>query len=337
MGARGSGRRRSSHLTTECLSIDTTFLKKHGYLTGDKLKTGGTLTFTVSHQGFEKKRYIREPKPQEQKHNMAFIAERYAPGQAGEFQRWEGVGHIELFYTATCGDDPPQNCHHEIPLVVTHPHYGGDRYWFLSPCCGERVRVLYLPIYDASALDRPACRECLNLNYSSQRQSYIERHKTYEKYLLSQYGYTWAMWEYNDLKEHYLEVTPYWEWVRETSVLKRELEMMRLLISCQRMMLKTDIHNLTSLKSKEDRLAYLDHCEKQHGPGYTQDLIRYINIAAKNKGDVKSQEDFEQAYIQEMQEDEAEPTSPGKMFDMPLLIARKRDVEQQLRELTHVA
>lgn len=50
-------------------------------------------------------------------------------------------------------------------------HFGGRRSWFRCPTegCGKRVAILYL------GGTRFACRHCLNLAYSSQRQNPVDR------------------------------------------------------------------------------------------------------------------------------------------------------------------
>lgn len=55
-----------------------------------------------------------------------------------------------------------------VPITWTPCHLGGDRPWFLCPCCGRRVAKLY-----SSALF--ACRHCLRLNYRSQQASKRDR------------------------------------------------------------------------------------------------------------------------------------------------------------------
>lgn len=49
-----------------------------------------------------------------------------------------------------------------VPITWTHCNLGGNRPWFLCPCCGSRVAKLY-----SSTLF--ACRHCLRLNYRSQQ------------------------------------------------------------------------------------------------------------------------------------------------------------------------
>lgn len=51
-------------------------------------------------------------------------------------------------------------------IVTTTPcNYGGVRYWFQCPICGNRYRILY-----GSVLG-PVCRNCLGLTYYSQRRT----------------------------------------------------------------------------------------------------------------------------------------------------------------------
>lgn len=57
-----------------------------------------------------------------------------------------------------------------IRLSKTSCNYGGCRYWFHCPYCGKRKRTLYL-----YANHKFACRECLNLSYESQNKWGIEK------------------------------------------------------------------------------------------------------------------------------------------------------------------
>jgi hypothetical protein len=62
---------------------------------------------------------------------------------------------------------------YKIPLVVTRPHFGGQRWWFLCPLlgnsggCNRRVAVLYLPYYARYF----GCRDCHELTYTSCQES----------------------------------------------------------------------------------------------------------------------------------------------------------------------
>jgi len=55
-----------------------------------------------------------------------------------------------------------------VLITWTPCHLGGERPWFLCPCCGRRVAKLY-------AHRIFACRHCLRLNYRSQQQSKSDR------------------------------------------------------------------------------------------------------------------------------------------------------------------
>jgi hypothetical protein len=48
-------------------------------------------------------------------------------------------------------------------LEITHPHFGGVRWWFSCPQCAKRCKKLYLPPGQWEI----ACRSCHNLTYRS--------------------------------------------------------------------------------------------------------------------------------------------------------------------------
>ncbi len=58
----------------------------------------------------------------------------------------------------------------DYPILInwTPCHLGGNRPWFLCPCCSRRVAKLYSGTYFA-------CRHCLRLNYASQQASKRDR------------------------------------------------------------------------------------------------------------------------------------------------------------------
>lgn len=66
-----------------------------------------------------------------------------------------------------------------VPILTTPCRYGGQRYWFGCPKCGQQVAILYL------RWQRFACRKCSRVAYASQsedgcgrawrKQSKIER------------------------------------------------------------------------------------------------------------------------------------------------------------------
>src|SRR5579859_1742826 len=170
MGGYGSGRRREHRITDECIVIDATTMNRLKLFSGPMLQ-GREVTWLAEGQ---------TPAPGQR---LAVVVQRY-DGKAGLFSRWDAAGHMVLAY-----DDPDCNqgsrCL-EVPLVTTAPQYGGLRWWFLAPCCGQRVRMLYIPAPGPAGLKHVYllhCRRCLDLHYASQCQPAIERHKTYERYL----------------------------------------------------------------------------------------------------------------------------------------------------------
>jgi len=60
----------------------------------------------------------------------------------------------------------------------------GKRPWIICPCCQRRCGLLYFRLKDL-----PVCRECLHLIYPSQRESYEEKQRTYERYILEEGAY----------------------------------------------------------------------------------------------------------------------------------------------------
>ena len=54
---------------------------------------------------------------------------------------------VRLWYEFKEGPHKGREVDYRIPLQVTHPHYGGVRWWFSCPLqdCGRRVRILYFP------------------------------------------------------------------------------------------------------------------------------------------------------------------------------------------------
>jgi hypothetical protein len=338
MGGFGSGRRKTHHITNECLSIDTMQLRKHKLLTNKKLSTGAHIKYVSQSKSLKEK-------VTEQHHEIYVLVERYGSGDpSGEFAAWDAIGHVTLLYGVRIGGEDKGGQHVDIPLVVTHPNYGGVRYWFLAPCCGSRVRVVFLPTLDGSVRVLPECRECLRLHYASQQQSYIDRRITYEKYLLANAGYYWASDEYQwGLKEHYFKVTPEWEYIRQKSILDRELHVLRLLLSSQRVMLRANIRALLSLKSEEDRYVYVEHLAKTHGESYALDLVRMLSLGAKLERAVREASFevhanippalFETLYLQEV---EADGETPDDMLNLQNLFERKKDLQVELKQLEQV-
>jgi len=140
MGGYGSGRPKLHPATNECIQIDTTSLRKHGYLTRKALKSRGGATYTIN----------GEANPQH-----GFLFEVVCNGEVSPSQ---DAGHMRLRYDVKCGEKR-DTVDLSIPFTVTHPNYGGIRWWFLAPCCGRRARILYLPAFGAHPLLE--CRKCL--------------------------------------------------------------------------------------------------------------------------------------------------------------------------------
>jgi hypothetical protein len=292
MGGYGSGRTKRHHTTNECLAIDTMLLRKRGMLTPDKLETGDQVTFTSQAKTVK-------GKVTETHHDLYLLVKRYAADETGEFSRWGAIGHLTLIYGVR-RKDAKQGKRHcvAIPLVVTHPHYGGVRYWLLAPCCGRRVRIVYLPTFGQLEQLLPHCRDCLDLHYASQLQSYTERHKTYERYLLANYGYAWTEVEYLSLRERYLQMTPEIEDLRQRSILDLRMRMVRCLMSFTRLMMRTHMRALSSLKSEEDQELYLDHITREHGEAYALDVVSLLRVSCRLERNARaaSSEVFDEAY-----------------------------------------
>ena len=72
--------------------------------------------------------------------------------------------YLEVKYV--CNEDVME---YPITLEVTRPNYGGLRWWFRCPCCGERVADLYIKKRFF------CCRKCNNLSYRSQQYSFYDR------------------------------------------------------------------------------------------------------------------------------------------------------------------
>lgn len=274
MGGLGSGRRKQHTRTDDCLTLDTAWLRKQKYLSGSKRQRFGIQ--------WTKSTIIDFHQPKERQHNIGVQVVLYGD-QGGEFTHWDASGQVNLFYQANTepneqrGAKQKQSYKLSLPLVTTSPNYGGVRWWFLAPCCGARVRVVYIPLQGELARLTPQCRNCLDLHYPSQMASYIERHKTYERYLLANYGLYWAANRYDhELKEHYLEMTPALWALRLKSVIDWNMHLLAEVIRCDLMIYRTDLANLKSLRSEEDRQIYLAHMQNKQRQLDTQNFIRTV-------------------------------------------------------------
>ncbi len=79
-----------------------------------------------------------------------------------------------LEYTTTAtyrdGTEAKEKIDETHELAITHPNYGGSRYWFRCPKCHKRTTKLYLPYYNL----RFRCRKCHKLTYHSTLHSHDE-------------------------------------------------------------------------------------------------------------------------------------------------------------------
>src|SRR5260370_34164013 len=106
----------------------------------------------------------------------------------------------------------------------------GKRPWIVCPRCQRRCGLLYFRLKDL-----PLCRKCLGLHYPSQRESYEEKQRTYERYLLEQ-GYLWGYEEWMNLPKRYLSFEEYEYYHRRGQIkvlrelLKLQVETIRLLV-----------------------------------------------------------------------------------------------------------
>ncbi len=78
-----------------------------------------------------------------------------------------GESFIRLRYSATSGGER-KSYDYTVMLSRTGCTYGGARPWFLCPCCGRRVAILY-----GGATF--ACRTCYGLAYEVQREDETDR------------------------------------------------------------------------------------------------------------------------------------------------------------------
>ena len=75
---------------------------------------------------------------------------------------------LRLQYTFTSSG---KKLDYKVPLSITRPHYGGQRFWFICPVKGKRASKLYLP-YGG---DMFASRHAYRLLYGSQTESHYDR------------------------------------------------------------------------------------------------------------------------------------------------------------------
>lgn len=298
MGGYGSGRTKRHHITDECISIDLSAL--HPFLRSEEPSIVATCTETRGKQ--------------REQHKLRLTVTRYQPGE-GLFRCWDAIGHVTMRYEKMGAV--------HIPLVTTCPNYGGVRYWFLAPCCGRRVRVLYLTPYDGFLSVQ--CRVCLDLHYESQQQSFIEKRKTYERYLLANYGYAWAKHEYHCLGKHYQEITPELAEQKARSQFEVQLQFIRRLISFNRLMLRDHTRTFRSLKKQEDRCMLLDDWLQTWG---THHVLIILEQSFDHRYATREEIEALIAII-------AGRPRPRRSYtyDITRLVALKKQIEEELEEL----
>ena len=271
MGGYGSGRRKRHQRIDDCLALDTTWLRKQKAFARPGQRSMGIEWAKNTITDFHEKK--------ERQYHIGAQIVIYG-NQGGQFAQWDAAGHVELHYQVSHEHQSHQKGRNHtpaLPLVTTSPNYGGVRWWFLAPCCGRRVRVVYLPISGELDSIMPKCRECLELHYPSQCASYIERHKTYERHLLANYGLYWAAHRYDwELKEHYLEMTPELWALRMKSVVDWNTHLLKLIIRTDLMIYRSNLANYKSLRSEEDRRIYLAHMRKQERELNTINMVKLL-------------------------------------------------------------
>jgi len=319
MGGYGSGRLKMSRLTTECIAIDTMQFK-------DYLRTPGTTTgHLVITSGAMKDHCPPDVIP-----GLAYCIERFERHTKWPFYD----GKLTLDYVVKRGKQE-QDVSISIPLITAPCNYGGVRWWMVAPCCGKRVRAVYI----GSMLLSPMCRTCQGLHYESQRSSYIEKHITYEKYLLSNYGLQWEYNEYHSLKEHYFEITPEYEYKMRMSQLEQDLHLMRLLIDFETKMLKIHLRDMTSLKSDKDKVLYLEQVVKERGQDYALDLVKMLGLSIQFERAVLRSADtsilndiaicYEPEYAAPISDEGSEPVP----HTLKLLRGKEQAIKQEMQAL----
>ncbi|WP_253277096.1 hypothetical protein [Pseudomonas fluorescens] len=79
----------------------------------------------------------------------------------------ESQTRLRLRYQVTSNGEV-ESKDYPVSITWTPCHLGGNRPWFLCPCCGRRVAKLYLRRVFA-------CRHCMRLNYASQQANKRDR------------------------------------------------------------------------------------------------------------------------------------------------------------------
>ncbi len=75
---------------------------------------------------------------------------------------------VRFTYRHSRGGEQWQDVQAVAYLDRTPCRFGGSRAWWLCPCCGRRVAILYIG-------KTPACRRCYRLAYRSERETADDR------------------------------------------------------------------------------------------------------------------------------------------------------------------
>ncbi|TAM34084.1 MAG: hypothetical protein EPN61_17705 [Burkholderiaceae bacterium] len=91
--------------------------------------------------------------------------------EVASIQIWPvDTDRVRLIYRQRRSGGEWQDLDYSVRLARTACHYGGDRAWWLCPCCGRRAALLYLGSSGPSA-----CRYCHRLAYQCQREAPDDR------------------------------------------------------------------------------------------------------------------------------------------------------------------
>jgi hypothetical protein len=120
-------------------------------------------------------------------------------------------------------------------------------------------------------------------------------------------------------------------YVMQESIFKRELEVLKHLISVDRMFLQTYLREIKSLTSLEDLLAYLAHLVETHGEKYALERARMAKISTQVKQDIDTMSSiaFEQASMESMQNETLPRHVPNDEEDVTAIIGLRTMFERK--------
>ena len=131
MGGFGSGRRGGKNCTDDMRSVDVRRLQREGLLIPGQSRRW---------------RWLRHG---QEVASIGFAVER---------------DYVRFTYRHRSSGGQWQDVHAAAYLERTPCRLGGSRVWWLCPCCGQRVALLYIG-------KMPACRKCCHLAYRSERET----------------------------------------------------------------------------------------------------------------------------------------------------------------------